>query len=294
MSILTKKEKGLRAIEMLRVQQDGAVLHEDALVVEEPLEIRLVFGPRDNRQSQALAVTMRTPGQDEELALGFLFSEGIIGRIDDVLEIKHLKTQLAESAQDNILQVVLSPDLLFDPKQLDRHFYTTSSCGVCGKASIELVQTNTCYLLRKGFPNISASQLHCLPGQLRQVQSLFECTGGIHAAGLFDAKGQLELLREDVGRHNAVDKLIGAALSKFSLPFTDKILLLSGRLSFELTQKALMAGIPIVAAVGAPSSLAVELADTYGQTLIGFLRDERFNIYCGKERISKADFQSAG
>jgi FdhD protein len=270
---------------MLRVDGEATSPQMDTLVTEEPLEIRLAYGPGGQRQQQALAVTMRTPGQDSDLAAGFLFSEGIIGQKKDILRMRYTANQLEGTAQENVLLVELDPALDFDMNRLNRHFYTSSSCGICGKASIELVQTTTCYLLRDAFPKLTLEQLHAMPHQMREEQSLFECTGGIHAAGLFDSAGQLCWMREDIGRHNAVDKLLGAALQENAIPLQDKVLLLSGRLSFELAQKALMAGIPIVAAVGAPSSLAVELAETYGQTLIGFLRDGRFNIYTGKDRI---------
>ncbi|MCG8328202.1 MAG: formate dehydrogenase accessory sulfurtransferase FdhD [Chitinophagales bacterium] len=270
---ITKNEKG------------QFLMAEDMVVVEEPLEIKLLTGPLTNRESRSLAVTMRTPGQDNELAAGFLFTEGLIGKQDDIIAIQHVGQALHPDAKDNIIQVELSPELQLDFDKLSRHFYTSSSCGVCGKTSIEMVRSTSCYYPRKQHPVISSSFLYSLPPMLRPTQSIFEFTGGIHAAALFNTKGELLLIREDVGRHNALDKLLGAALMQGMLPLREHIVLLSGRAGFELVQKALMAGVPILAAVGAPSSLAVELADDYGMTLVGFLRGERFNVYCGQERI---------
>jgi len=258
----------------------------DTLVVEEPLEIKLSFGPEDKRTHRSLAITMRTPGQDEELAAGFLFTEGIIGKASDIVAAKHIGRALHPNASENVLQVELHPEVSIDFDRLSRHFYTSSSCGVCGKTSIEMVRSTSCYFPQKGKPVVAAAVLHRLPQRLRPAQSVFECTGGIHAAALFNTEGELILSREDVGRHNALDKLIGAALHQGLVPLREHIVLVSGRASFELIQKALMAGVPVMAAVGAPSSLAVELADDNGMTLIGFLRDERFNVYCGEERCS--------
>jgi len=185
----------------------------------------------------------------------------------------------------NVVSVSLDPSLQFDIARLDRNFYTSSSCGVCGKGSLEMVESVSCYFPKPAYPLLHVDTLWSLPEKLKEAQSLFTLTGGIHAAGLFNKAGQLQLLKEDVGRHNAVDKLIGAALQKTQLPLRDEILFLSGRIGFELVQKATMAGIPIIAAVGAPSSLAVDLAVESDMTLIGFLRNERMNVYCGMERI---------
>lgn len=222
---------------------------------------------------------MRTPGNDEELAVGFLFTEGIISTKKDV--------KATMLIPDNSVLVTLNDDVSLDMSKLERHFYTTSSCGVCGKSSIDSVRT-VCRLDVKGeqIEGVPISLIHQLPDLLRKQQSVFEDTGGIHASALFDISGNILITREDVGRHNALDKLIGVALEKGLLPLNEHILLLSGRASFELIQKASMAGIKMVASVGAPSSLAVELAKEFDMTLIGFLRNERFNIYCGDKRIT--------
>jgi len=251
----------------------------ESLVVEEPLEIRISHGAGAQRRRLSVAVTMRTPGEDEDLATGFLFTEGIIQDARQVLAIKWL--------EENTISVELQPGLQVDEARLTRHLFTSSSCGVCGKASLDAVQTVVCYFPGAGWPRVTREVLFTLPDVLRAAQTTFESTGGLHAAGLFDAGGRLLWLREDVGRHNAVDKVIGAALRDGSpLPFRDNLLMVSGRAGFELVQKAAMAGIPLLAAVGAPSSLSAELAANSGMTLVGFLRGERFNIYSHPERIS--------
>jgi FdhD protein len=251
----------------------------DAVSVEEPLEIQVEFGPMDNRKVQSLSITMRTPGNDAELAVGFLFTEGIIHKKEDVLSAKHVQTLPGVSS--NYIQVSLSPDLAFNPTQLQRNFYTSSSCGVCGKSSLDSVKTQMPTKSGKSMPALSPELILSLPKILREKQETFESTGGLHASGLFDTQGHLLHLLEDVGRHNALDKLIGRALMSGNTPLDEHILLLSGRASFELMQKAGMAGIPVVCAVGAPSSLAVECAKEFGIILIGFLRENRFNIYNG-------------
>lgn len=276
---------GTYPLRTIKVESDQHRLAHDVLAVEEPLEIQLGFGAAGNRTQRSLSITMRTPGQDAELAAGFLFTEGIIGQASHIIDTRHVGQALHEDAQDNVVLVELSSDVALDFEQLSRHFYTSSSCGVCGKASIDMVRTTTCYYPRHGHPQVTPGLLHQLPERLRQAQALFEHTGGIHAAGLFDAAGQLILMREDVGRHNALDKLIGAALLQGLLPLREHIVLVSGRVSFELVQKAAMAGVPILAAVGAPSSLAVRLAGEHGMTIVGFLRNQRFNVYRGQERI---------
>ncbi len=252
---------------------------EDLLAVEEPLEIRIVYGPENDRQQKNISVTMCTPGNDMELATGFLFTEGIISEKEDIFNC----TLFGE----NIVTVELRPGILFDPRKIERHFYTSSSCGVCGKSSIDAVKNVFNNKPVKDNISINASVFTALPGSLRKQQEVFEHTGGLHASALFDLHGQLLITREDVGRHNALDKLVGAALTAGDLPLDHHILLLSGRASFELIQKAAMAGIKIVCAVGAPSSLAVEMAKETGMTLVGFLRDGRFNIYTGSQRINK-------
>lgn len=277
--------KSIREVDITRVEGRRSFERADTLAREEPLEIKLAYGPYGQRQSRSLAVTMRTPGQDEELAAGFLFTEGIIGKASDIREMRHVGEALAPEASENILLVELAEELPVDFDKLNRHFYTSSSCGVCGKASIDMVRSTSCYFPRRAFPEISVETLRSLPDKLSQEQAIFECTGGIHAAAAFTPGGELLLMREDVGRHNALDKLIGAALLQGKIPLREQAILLSGRLSFELVQKSVMAGAPILAAVGAPSSLAVELGEDYGMTLVGFLRGQAFNIYCGEERV---------
>jgi FdhD protein len=283
--LLITKRNHSKEQTIIKVNANTDVKTKDWLAIEEPLEIRLTFGPLAKRHTESLAITMRTPGDDFELVKGFLFSEGIISRISDIDHIQFQADLLAEAARENVVQVDLSPSLNLDWEQFGRHFYTSSSCGVCGKASIEMVSKTTCYYINPTSPKIRGEVLYPLPEKLRNKQSVFDQTGGLHAAALFDQDGELLMLREDVGRHNALDKLIGAAMEYFDFPLKDKVLLLSGRISFELVQKATMVGIPIIAAVGAPSSLAVDLADEHSISLIGFLKEDRFNIYCGAQRI---------
>lgn len=254
----------------------------DVLAVEEPLEIRLGFYAQNKFTHKAISITMRTPDHDFELAAGFLFTEGILQNSEQITEIKHCG-KIGEGFT-NTVRVDLQKNVEVEFKRLERHFYTTSSCGVCGKSSIEALQTG----VKKVDSNlqVKADLIHQLPEILRQSQTVFNETGGLHASALFDENGNLDIVREDVGRHNALDKIIGAKFLSNQTPLSDKILLVSGRASFELVQKALMAGIPILAAVGSPSSLAVELAEKFGMTLIGFVRDKRFNVYSGKQRIS--------
>ena len=256
----------------------------DALAAEEPLEIRLAFGPLSARENKSVAVTMRTPGDDFELALGFLWTEGILASPADAAQVRHRGVP-ETGAESFIVQVDLTPGVAVEIDRLERHFYTTSSCGVCGKASLDAVQVALRYDLTADVSRFSPHIIHHLPAALREAQSVFDQTGGLHAAALFDAEGNLIALREDVGRHNAVDKVIGAQLRAGALPLAGKLLLVSGRASFELVQKAAMAGIPLLAAIGAPSSLAVQLAQEVGMTLLGFVRETRFNIYAGTERI---------
>ena len=254
-------------------------LAQDALAVEEPLEIRLRYDAGGERTSKSLSITMRTPGHDFDLAAGFLFTEGIVQRAEQIAGIEYC------GGQANVVRVDLQPDVPLDFARLQRHFYTSSSCGVCGKTSIEALQATACPRLPNSDWQFDAAVIHALPDKLRAAQTVFDSTGGLHAAALFDVHGTLLDLREDVGRHNAVDKLIGAQFQAGHTPLDDRLLLVSGRVSFELVQKSLMGGIPILAAVGAPSSLAVELASNFGMTVIGFVRDGRFNLYCGAERM---------
>lgn len=262
--------------EQIRVRRTTAGAVEevnDALAVEEPLEIA-VDAP--GHPSKVVSITMRTPGHDEELAVGFLFSEGIIQNPTELLDV-HIEGE-------NRVTVKLStlPDL----GSLERNFYTTSSCGVCGKTSIDAVSTKSAFADLPDNLKVSPATLLSLPASLRASQKVFDETGSLHASGLFDESGKLLLVREDVGRHNALDKIIGASLFAKNLPLSNSILMLSGRISFELVQKATMAGIPIVAAIGAPSTLAVELARESGMTLVGFLRDKRYTVYSGEQRIA--------
>lgn len=264
---------------------------DDALAVEEPLEIRLGFPDGSHK---AISITMRTPGDDAELAAGFLFTEGIVRHPHQIERIRHcgLKLGRASSAiqraaalNSNTIRVDLRDGVSVDLKRLERHFYTSSSCGVCGKGSIEALSSISDGISSDNVLRVKAEVINRLPATLISAQETFERTGGLHASGLFDVDGRLEMIREDVGRHNALDKVIGAKFLNSELPLSETMLLVSGRLSFELVQKALMAGIPIIAAVGAPSSLAVELASEMNMTLVGFVRDSRFNVYCGTERI---------
>ena len=262
-----------------RVNGNGHQYAEDVLAVEEPLEIRLSYSEGGIRHEKAISVTMRTPGADAELAIGFLFTEGIIAGTSDVTSTVKVR--------DNVMLITLADSCTPAIGKLDRNFYTTSSCGVCGKASIDAVRT-VC-AIADDYPydgiKIPVSRVTQLPETLRRRQQVFEQTGGLHACALFSLDGELLMLREDVGRHNALDKLVGAALKEQGIPISRHLLMLSGRASFELVQKAAMAGIRVVAAVGAPSSLAVQMAEDSDMTIIGFLRGDKFNIYAGAQRI---------
>ncbi len=249
---------------------------DDLLVTEEPLEIRLGHGPLDDRRELRLSVTMRTPGHDEELALGFLVTEGLIDDPQQVVRVAYCEDVKSEE-RGNVVRAELAPEIAVDPARWQRNFYTTSSCGVCGKSSIEAVHAQCKRPLRPSYPS-DTMLITALPDRMRAAQTVFNHTGGIHAAALFDQHGQLFLLREDVGRHNAVDKVIGAA-QLTDLPLANCQLLVSGRAGFELVQKCIVAGIPVMAAVGAPSSLAVQLARESGLQLFGFVRDGRCNRY---------------
>ena len=255
----------------------------DTLAVEEPLEIRLGFLENNKFTHRAVSITMRTPGDDFALAAGFLFTEGILENKNQIAAIKHCGKF---PDNQNTVRLDLAAETRIDFKRLERNFYTTSSCGVCGKSSLEALAVAGAKALKQtDFPKISAALINLLPEMVSEKQTTFAKTGGLHAAALFDANGNLDDLREDVGRHNAVDKLTGEKFLAGEIPLDDKILFLSGRASFELVQKALMAQIPVIAAVGAPSSLAVEAAREFNITLAGFVRDNRFNIYSGFERI---------
>ena len=261
-----------------RFQNAESIERVDELAVEEPLEIQLRYVRKGWRVRKSLSITMRTPGHDSELAAGFLLGEGIIAEAGHIERIENTAT--------NILCVDLKLHVPVDLRGLQRNFFASSSCGVCGKASIAALRTSLRPVALTPGPVFSAAAIHRLPGQLRETQEVFDRTGGLHAAALFDTSNALICRREDVGRHNAVDKLLGARLlDGMTPPFAGHLLFVSGRASFELMQKALMAGIAILAAVGAPSSLAVELARESGATLIGFVRDDRFNVYTHPERI---------
>lgn len=264
---------------------------DDVVAIESPLEIRIVFGPTSQRSDRSLSITMRTPGNDDELAAGFLLSEGIIRTGDDIDSIEFCGPVADGESSSNQLRVNLSPSVDIDMSKLQRHFYTTSSCGVCGKASLDAIEAQDVSKIINNDLVIPASLVKRLPELLRQQQAIFGSTGGLHAAGLFSENGQLIDLREDVGRHNAVDKLFGKQLidstteGQGGSSMTNSILVVSGRASFELVQKALVARIPIMVAVGAPSSLAVDLANRFGLTLVGFNTGDKFNIYSGAQRV---------
>ncbi len=270
----------LRSVDLTQVSEwnDGTMARkDDYLAAEEPLEIRIGENP--------LSVTMRTPGHDLELAAGFLFTEGLVQRRDQIVSLENTTDDDA-GKRGNVVRATLAPESAPDFDKMRRHFFATSSCGICGKASIDSVRSR---LLSAPNPNfrLDPELLVRLPDALRSAQDVFERTGGLHAAALFDVRGDLLVLREDIGRHNAVDKVIGWALLKDRVPLADCILLVSGRGGFEIIQKAIIAGVPVVASVSAPSSLAVQLARELGQTLIGFLRGTRFVIYAGEERVQK-------
>jgi len=280
------------------VVQDGeATARTDQLATEEPLEIRLRVGravdgkgpvPVFRRQGagqRTLSVTMRTPGHDFELAAGFLYGEGVVRGADEIHALSHAdEPRLEEDRRYNVVNVDLRRATLPDLQSVERQLYTTSACGVCGKASLEALRLRGTPAIPPG-PVVDADLLRALPERLRAGQGLFDATGGLHAAALFDLEGNLLALREDVGRHNALDKLVGWALLQRCLPLSRNIVMVSGRTSFEILQKCLMAGVPIVCAVSAPSSLAVAVAREFGITLVGFLRGDRFNVYAGMERV---------
>jgi FdhD protein len=270
----------------------------DSLAIEEPLEIQLGYGPFESRKTKSISVTMRTPGDDLELAAGFLMTEGVVHDANDIEHIGYTSPDFSEPGEKpqidaarmagsrrNTVRVELAADVPVSVANLERNFYTTSSCGVCGKASLLALQT-VCPPRMKNTFRIDAELLYTLPDRLRETQGVFDRTGGLHAAGLFDSAGRLLVVREDVGRHNAVDKLIGSEFLADRTPLRNRLLLLSGRASFELLQKALMGGVSMVASIGAPSSLAVQVAKEFDIILIGFLRQRQFNIYHGAEHIS--------
>ncbi|MBK0868193.1 MAG: formate dehydrogenase accessory sulfurtransferase FdhD [Saccharopolyspora sp.] len=264
---------------VLRITEQGARTRPDTLAAEEPLEIRI--------DGRALTVTMRTPGNDVELAHGFLLTESVIGGMDDVHSARYCDSPGPDGRNTyNVLDVRLSPGVSPPDTSVERNFYTTSSCGVCGKAALDSVRLSTRYSPAEDPLRISPETLAELPERLRAAQQVFDSTGGLHGAALFDAHGELLVCREDVGRHNAVDKVLGWALLQRRVPLGASVLMVSGRASFELVQKAAMAGVPMLTAVSAPSSLAVELAAEQGMTLVGFLRGSSMNVYTGAERVT--------
>ena len=281
---MTIHDPGVRIAPILSVADGAVTTEDDELSVEEPLQID-VLAPNGRLERRAVAVTMRTPGNDMELAAGFLFTEGLVRDETEFAEIR--------PAADNNVLATLRPGVCVDESRLERQSYVASSCGVCGKRSIAAVFAARRHALRPEVPRIDVETIHGLPLAQRAAQANFRRTGGIHAAALFDATGRLLSVREDVGRHNALDKLIGAELLAGRVPLCDRILLVSGRAGFELVQKAAMAGIPVLAAVGAPSSLAVTLAQECGMTLLGFVRDGRFNVYADAGRLRDLSMETS-
>jgi FdhD protein len=273
-----KLRRNIASARVLAVNGQGPIERADRVAAEEPMEIR-VGGP--GQEPGPVAITMRTPGGDFELAVGFLFTEGLVHGRDEISKVAYCGLP-DEEQHFNVVTVRLSR--AFDHESVRRNFYSTSSCGICGKASLEDVAVR-CRPVGPGFL-VGRSVLSGLPAKLRGAQRVFEQTGGLHAAGLFDAEGGLVFIREDVGRHNAVDKVVGEALLGGSVPLSERILLVSGRASFEIVQKAAVAGVPIVAAVSAPSSLALEAAERFGMTVVGFVRRDRFNVYSHPERVA--------
>ena len=271
---------------IVRFQGDERSELTDRVAIEEPLEIRVDFVVNGERCVRSLSITMRTPGHDEELAAGFLMSEGLVRSARDIESIRPCGPESGAHDGNNVVKVRLADHATIAWPNVERHFYATSSCGVCGKASLEALEVpGMCPIARDGF-RFAISAIRMLSDRLRAQQSVFEETGGLHAAALFNPAGQILAIREDVGRHNAVDKLLGAQFLQGQTPLASNLLFLSGRISFELAQKALAGGVPMVVAVGAPSSLAIELAKRFDLTLIGFLRGERFNVYSGEWRLT--------
>lgn len=279
------QKPAVSAVQLKKFEHKNYIYAEDLVAVEEPLEIRLGFGSTQERIQKRISVTMRTPGYDFELAIGFLFTEGIISSIDDVLSVQYCTEANTKENNFNVIRVELKEHISFDESALQRNFYTSSSCGVCGKASIDAIFQQCDKKVVQQF-NIQSSLILSLPEKLQKQQQVFKYTGGLHGCGLFDLDGNLILGREDVGRHNALDKLIGAALGLKPKVLEKSILMLSGRASFELLQKAAMAQIPFVVSVGAPSNLAIETAIKFNISLVGFVKAEKFNIYAGSERLN--------
>ena len=281
---MSKPTESKKDFQILQVTPGERRHCQDSLAVEEPMEIRIVFGPLGQRTGRSLSITMRTPDHDFELAAGFLFTEGIVSKAEQILSFDFCGAIAQGRQHPNIVRVELDPQLDVQIQNLQRHFYTTSSCGICGKGSLEAIRSTGTPTIDSPL-KIKTETIYQLSERLRESQLVFQQTGGIHAAGLFDESGQIIIQREDVGRHNALDKLIGNQLLENQLPLHMQILVVSGRSSFELVQKAAAAQFPVMVSVGAPSSLAVELADEFGITLIGFASSQRFNTYTHAHRL---------
>jgi FdhD protein len=278
-------DKRFLRLQIDKVSATGVCSVPDQLALEEPLEIQLAFGPEGAREWKTVAITMRTPGNDRELAAGFLVGEGLLRSLDQVEAVHSRGSRHENDGWQHSVRVTLRPGVQIDLKRLERNFYTTSSCGVCGKTSMEALELNFFPTLAATDWKVESTTVSALPARLREAQAIFEQTGGLHAAGLFTPEGRAVVVREDVGRHNAVDKVIGSQFLAGRVSLSHCVLVVSGRASFELMQKALAAGTPMLVAVGAPSSLAVEVAEKFGATLIGFTKPTGFNIYTGSERV---------
>jgi FdhD protein len=275
-----------RSFSVNKIDGNSAKSGDDLVAVEEPLEIRLGYSTPEGRTASSVSITMRTPGFDAELAVGFLYSESIVQNSGDIMKVEHCGPAAPDTGNHNIVRVDLAPEVSVDLGRLQRHFYTTSSCGVCGKSSLDALRITGTEALTTGRTRFSRKTLIAMPDALRARQQAFAQTGGLHAAAAFDSQGEILVVHEDVGRHNAVDKVVGTLLARDLLPASELGLMVSGRASFELMQKTLVAGIPLLAAVSAPSSLAVQLANEFNVSLVGFLRGNTFNIYSGEERVS--------
>jgi FdhD protein len=278
---------GSFAIDIQKSRQGRRLAEADRVAIEEPLEIRLGYSTPDGRALKSLSITMRTPGDDRALAAGFLYTESIVRSAGDIAAIEVCGPAAPDTGNHNVVRVELGRDVAVDLSRLQRHFYTTSSCGVCGKTSLDALRVTGLTPFTEAGPQFPEAVVTGMPGKLRAAQKTFEETGGLHAAGAFDTSGRLLEVAEDVGRHNAVDKLVGRLCLDGRLPASSLGLIVSGRASFELMQKALVAGMPLLAAVSAPSSLAVDLAREFGMTLVGFLRGDTFNIYAGEQRLCR-------
>jgi len=276
----------IHPLSIIRYNHKGLSSADDLVVVEEPMEIRLGYGPIDVREEEAIAITMRTPGNDFELAVGFLFSEGILRDKDDILSVKYCFSGSKGQKEKNSVRVDLLPNCIPDLNMQKRNFFAHSGCGICGKASIDAVFKTISHTAIGNPIKLAIEDLLKIPEKSLKHQVNFNNTGGIHSAAVFDSRGKMIAIKEDVGRHNAVDKVLGHLLLLGKANLSDKILFLSGRMGFELVQKASMASIPIIVSVGAPTSLSVNMGKELGMTLIGFTRKDKFNVYCGAERIS--------